>query len=103
RPRRRFDQLQNATTDGRLPRPRLTDESQRPAGVELERHARDRLYRRDGTTEQTPSPDREMLDEVSDLDDRSRRRFLIRRLRGDGSHASATGRTLARTQPMQWR
>ena len=70
RPGRRLDEPQDEPADRRLAAARLADEPERLAPPDLEADAVDRLDRGDRPL-QDPAPDREVLDEVPDADQRA--------------------------------
>jgi hypothetical protein len=65
----RIDQPQQQAPDGRLAAARLADEAEGLAAPDVERHAVDGLHLADRAL-QDAAPDREVLDEVVDLDER---------------------------------
>ena len=78
RARRRLDEAQQQPPDRRLAAARLADEPERLAAPDLEAHAVHGLDHADGAL-QDAAPDREVLDQVLDLDERA------------GSSAAAVG------------
>ena len=77
RARRRLDEPQQQPPDRRLAAARFADEAERLAARDLEAHAVDRLDDGDRPL-QDPAADREVLDEVADLDERRRLVALTR-------------------------
>jgi hypothetical protein len=74
-PRGRFDEPQQQPPDRGLAAARLPDEAERLTALDVEAHTVDRLDDRHGPL-QHAAPDREMLDEVADLDERRARHVL---------------------------
>ena len=97
RARRRLDQAEQEPAHGRLPAAGFADEPERLAAADLEVDPVHGLHEPDRALED-PAPDREVLDEVADLDerrlaaDRSRGTSHAgrRRRRGRGSHPGST-------------
>ena len=89
RARRRLDEPQQQPPDRRLAAARFADEPQRLAARDLEADAVDRLDDGDRPL-QDPAADREVLDEIADLDERCRRaRALVGGERRRRAHARA--------------
>ena len=89
RARRRLDQPKQEPPDRRLAAARFADETKRLAALDIEAHAVDRLDHGDRPL-QDPAADREMLDEIANLDERCRRaRALALGQRRRRAHARA--------------
>ena len=70
RPRGRGEQLEHRARQGRLAATRLADEADRLALLDAERDAVDGAHRADLAVDEDPGLDREVLDEVGDLEQR---------------------------------
>ena len=85
RARGRLDQLQDRAAERRLAAARLADQAERLAAPDAEADAVDRADLVDLAVDQEPAPDREVLDEVGDLEQRGAVRLIARsrRLQAD--------------------